>query len=290
MKSGFVAVVGRPNVGKSTLVNALVGEKVAITSPRPQTTRRTIRGILDAPDHQIVFVDTPGIHRPRTALGTRLNEVGDAALEEADAAVFVLDATGRIGPGDRLISDRLRQTETPVVCVVNKTDAGGRDDVTEQLAVAGEWDFAAYVPVSALTGENLQPIVDELVRLLPEGPKFFPEDMPTDQTEDFMVAEIIREKFLARLREELPHSLAVVVEETEVRDDGLTRIAARLIVERESQKGIVIGKGGEMIRDAGTEARHELEARLGTPVHLDLRARVEKDWQSHPAIIERLGL
>lgn len=290
MKSGFVAVVGRPNVGKSTLVNALVGEKVAITSPRPQTTRRTIRGILDADDHQIVFVDTPGIHRPRTALGTRLNEVVDSSLLDADATVFVLDATGRIGPGDRLIAERLKAAGTPVVCVVNKIDAASRDDITERLGVAGEWDFAAYVPVSALEGENLRPVVDELLVLLPEGPKFFPPDMPTDQTEDFMVAEIIREKFLARLREELPHSLAVVVEDTEVREDGLMRIQARLVVERESQKGIVIGRGGEMIRDAGTEARHELEARLGSPVHLELTARVEKDWQSHPAMIERLGM
>lgn len=285
-----MAVVGRPNVGKSTLVNALVGQKVAITSPRPQTTRRTIRGILDAEDHQIVFVDTPGIHRPRTALGTRLNAVVVSSLEEADAAVFVLDATGGIGPGDRLIAERLNASETPVVCVVNKTDAASPDDITERLGIAGEWDFHAYVPVSALEGENLQPVVEELLEVLPEGPRFFPSDMPTDQTEDFMIGEIIREKFLARLRDELPHSLAVVVDETEVRADGLTRIEARLVVERESQKGIVIGKGGTLIRDAGTEARLELEARLGTPVHLELKAKVERDWQSHPGMIERLGM
>ena len=290
MKSGFVAVVGRPNVGKSTLVNALVGQKVAITSPRPQTTRRTIRGILDAEEHQIVFVDTPGIHRPRTALGTRLNAVVASSLEEADAAVFVLEATGGIGPGDRLIAERLKGAGTPVVCVVNKTDAASLDDITERLGMAGEWDFHAYVPASALEGENLQPVVDELLEVLPEGPRFFPPDMPTDQTEDFMIGEIIREKFLARLRDELPHSLAVVVDETEVRPDGLTRIEARLVVERESQKGIVIGKGGTLIRDAGTEARLELEARLGTPVHLELKAKVEKDWQSHPGMIERLGM
>jgi len=290
VKSGFVAVVGRPNVGKSTLVNALVGEKVAITSPRPQTTRRTIRGILDAEAHQIVFVDTPGLHRPRTALGARLNSVVAAALQESDATLFVIDATGKIGPGDRLIADRLLSSPTPVVCALNKTDAASPDDIIEQLAVAGEWEFAAYVPLSALEGENLTPIVDELVALLPEGPRFFPPDMPTDQTEGFLIAEIIREKFLARLREEMPHSLAVVVDEIEVRKDGLTRIEARLIVERESQKGIVIGKGGSLIKDAGSEARVELEARLGTPVHLELRAKVEKDWQSHPAMIERLGM
>jgi GTPase len=290
VKSGFVSVVGRPNVGKSTLVNALVGEKVAITSPRPQTTRRTIRGVLDREDFQIVFVDTPGIHRPKTALGTRLNSLVSASIEESDAVLFVVEATGKIGPGDRLIAERLVASTTPVVCIVNKTDLASFDDTTERLAMAGDWDFAAYVPVSALEGDNLAPIVDELLEMLPEGPKFFPPGMPTDQTESFMIGEIIREKFLARLREEMPHSLAVMVDEIEVRPDGLTRIEARLVVERESQKGIVIGKGGSLIRDAGTEARLELEARLGTPVHLELRAKVEKDWQSHPTMIERLGM
>lgn len=290
MKSGFVSVVGRPNVGKSTLVNALVGTKVAITSERPQTTRRTIRGVLDTDDYQIVFVDTPGIHRPKTALGTRLNSLVESSIDESDAVLFVIEATGKIGPGDRRIAERLIGGSPPVVCVVNKTDAASTDDITERLMMAGEWDFAAYVPVSALEGANLEPIVEELTALLPEGPKFFPPGMPTDQTENFMIGEIVREKFLARLREEMPHSLAVMVDEVQVRADGLTRIEARLIVERESQKGIVIGKGGLLIKEAGTEARIELETRLGTPVHLELRAKVEKDWQSHPTMIERLGM
>jgi GTP-binding protein Era len=290
VKSGFVSVVGRPNVGKSTLVNALVGTKVAITSPRPQTTRRTIRGVLDREDYQVVFVDTPGIHRPKTALGTRLNSLVEASIDESDAVLFVIDATGKIGPGDRLIAERLVGATTPVVCVVNKTDVASTGDITEQLLVAGEWDFAAYVPVSARQGENLAPIVEEVTRLLPEGPRYFPPGMPTDQTETFMIGEIVREKFLARLREEMPHSLAVVVDDVRVRADGLTMIEARLIVERESQKGIVIGRGGLLIKEAGTEARVELEARLGTPVHLELRAKVEKDWQSHPTMIERLGM
>lgn len=290
MKSGFVSVVGRPNVGKSTLVNALVGTKVAITSARPQTTRRTIRGVLDTEDFQIVFVDTPGIHRPKTALGTRLNSLVEASIKESDAVLFVIEATGKIGPGDRRIAERLIGGSPPVVCVVNKTDAASAGDITERLVMAGEWDFAAYVPVSALEQANLEPIVDELTALLPEGPKFFPPGMPTDQAEDFMIAEIVREKFLSRLHEEIPHSLAVLVDDVSVRADGLTRIEARLIVERESQKGIVIGKGGMMIKEAGTEARLELEKRLGTPVHLELRAKVEKDWQSHPTMIERLGM
>jgi len=290
VKSGFVPVVGRPNVGKSTLVNALVGTKVAITSPRPQTTRSGIRGVLNADDLQVVFVDTPGVHRPRTALGTRLNAIVSASLADADAVVFVVEATGGIGPGDRLIGERLVEAGTPVVCVVNKVDAARPDDVVARLAVAGDWGFAAYVPVSALEGTNLDPIADELRELLPEGPAYFPADMPTDQTTEFLVGEIIREKFLGRLRDELPHSLAVAVEEILDQPNGVTRVVARLIVERDSQLGIVVGKGGSLIKEAGTEAREELERRLATRVHLDLRAKVVKDWQERPAAIERLGL
>lgn len=289
MRSGFVPVVGRPNVGKSTIVNALVGSKVAITSPRPQTTRNVIRGVVHRPELQIVLVDTPGVHRPRTALGERLNERVMESLAEADAALFVVDAIAPIGPGDRLIATRLLEAETPTVCVVNKTDAAGKPEITEQLVVAGEWDFAAYVPVSALDGWNLLPLIDELAALLPEGPAYFPEDMRSDQDEQFLVGEIVREKFLARLRDELPHSLAVVVEDMET-ENGLTRVAARLLVERDSQKGIVIGKGGSVLQEAGTEARHELETLLGTKVFLDLRVRVEKDWQQRPGMIERLGM
>ncbi len=290
MKSGFVAVVGRPNVGKSTLVNALVGSKVAITSPRPQTTRNTIRGILSTDEAQVVLVDTPGLHRPRTALGERLNRLVEGTLAEADAVVFVLDATGRIGPGDRLIAERLREAGTPTVVVVNKVDAASRDAVGEQLTEAGEWDFAAYVPLSALRGENLAPLVTELVGLLPEGPAYFPPGTVTDQPEELLVAELIREKFLARLREELPHSLAVLVEGIEEQPGGVVRVEARLAVERESQKGMVIGKGGALLRDAGSEARAEIEALLGARVFLDLRVRVEKDWQRRPGLIKRLGM
>jgi len=290
VKSGFVPVVGRPNVGKSTLVNSLVGTKVAITSPRPQTTRTNIRGVFNGDDIQVVFVDTPGLHRPRTALGARLNSVVGASLADADAVVFVIDATGKIGPGDRLIAGRLVAAAAPVVCVVNKSDLAEPDVVVERLAVAGEWGFAAYVPVSALEARNLDPIVDELRAMLPEGPQFFPLDMPTDQTEEFLVGEIIREKFLGRLREELPHSLAVVVEEILLQPNGITRVIAKLIVERDSQLGIVVGKGGSLIKEAGSAARVELERRLATRIHLDLRAKVVKDWQEHPGAIERLGL
>jgi GTP-binding protein Era len=290
VKSGFVAVVGRPNVGKSSLVNALVGDKVAITSPRPQTTRNTIRGILDADDLQIVLVDTPGLHRPRTALGERLNRLVEGSLAESDAVVLVLDATQRIGPGDRLIAGRLTEAGTPVVVVVNKVDIATKGAVTEQLAEAAEWGFAAYVPLSALRGENLGPLVTELRGLLTEGPAFFPPGTRTDQPEEFLIGELIREKFLARLRDELPHSLAVDLAEIVTQENGVVRVSARLIVERDSQKGIVIGKEGSLLQEAGTEARSEIEALLGAQVFLDLRVRVEKDWQRRPQMIKRLGM
>jgi GTP-binding protein Era len=294
VKSGFVPVVGRPNVGKSTLVNALVGQKVAITSTRPQTTRNAIRGVLtlhdaDNPSAQIVFVDTPGLHRPRTELGNRLNGLVYGTLAEADVVVFVIDATQPIGPGDRRIAERLGESGAQVVVVVNKTDTADRNEVASQLAEAATWDFAAYVPLSALDASNLEPLVDEIVLRLPEGPLYFDAREVSDQPEHVLVAEIVREKFLERLREELPHSLVVITEEMETRDDGLLWISARVVVERRSQRGIVIGKGGVLLRDAGTEARIELESIFGTRVHLDLRVRVEPEWQSTPELLDRLG-
>lgn len=289
--SGFVSVVGRPNVGKSTLVNALVGEKVAITSSRPQTTRNTIRGVLtdEARQTQIVFVDTPGLQKPKTALGERLNYLIYGSLAEADVALFVLDARQEVGPGDRLIAQRLVEAGAPTIVVVNKVDVATQDQVIGQLAEAGEWDFAAYVPVSALHAEGLGPIVDELVPRLPEGPFFFPPDMATDQPEQLFAAELIREKYLERLREELPHSLAVIVEGIETRDSGAVYVPATLYVERESQKGMVIGKKGNLIAEVGKEARADLEALFGASVYLDLRVKVEKDWQRREGTLDRLG-
>lgn len=289
MKSGFVAVVGRPNVGKSTLVNSAVGSKVAITSPRPQTTRNTIRGIVHGRDAQLVLVDSPGLHKPKNALGERLNRLVYGTLAESDAALFVLEATAPIGPGDRLIAKRLREAAVATVVAVNKTDVGHADQVVAQLGEAGGWDFDAYVPVSALTGENVNVVVSELAALMPDGPAYYPTDMVTDQPEQTVIAELVREKYLARLREELPHSLAIAVEDLEQRDTGVTYIAAQVIVERDSQKGIVIGKGGVMLRDVGTEARREIEALLGTPVFLELRVSVEKGWQDEPQLLDRLG-
>jgi GTP-binding protein Era len=289
MRSGFVAVVGRPNVGKSTLVNAAVGSKVAITSPRPQTTRNTIRGVVHGPDVQLVLVDSPGLHKPKNALGERLNRLVYGTLAEADAALFVLDATARIGPGDRLIASRLLEAGVDAVVAVNKTDAASRDEVVAQLAEAGEWDMAAYVPVSALEGAGVPGLIAELSALMPEGPAYFPSDMVSDQPEQLVIAELVREKYLARLREELPHSLTVVVDDIEERDGGTIYIGARVIVERDSQKGIVIGKGGDLLKTVGTEARGEIEALLGSAVFLDLRVKVEKGWQDEPQLLDRLG-
>ena len=290
-RSGFVSVVGRPNVGKSTLVNALVGHKVAITSARPQTTRNTIRGVLTLPEAnaQIVLVDTPGIHKPRTALGERLNRLVYGSLAEADAALFVIDSTQPIGPGDRRIAERLKESGVPVVLAVNKVDIADRESILLQLTVSSEFDFDAYVPISATKRDGTELIVDELLALLPAGPFFFPEDARSDQPDSFLAGEIVREKYLARLREELPHSLAVVVDEMETDDKGLLRIRATAYVEHDSQKGIAIGKGGSMIKAVGTDARGDLEHLFGTKVFLDLRVKVEKDWQRSDELLDRLG-
>ncbi len=290
-RSGFISIVGRPNVGKSTLVNALVGEKVAITSSRPQTTRNTIRGIVTLPEQnsQLVLVDTPGIHKPRTALGERLNTLVYGSLADADAALFVLDATKLIGRGDRLIAERLQQAGVPVVVAVNKVDIAGKDKILGQLGEAGEWDFEAYVPISAKKSDGLEPLVGELVGLLQPGPFFFPPDAKSDQPDELFAGELIREKYLARLRDELPHSLTVVINELETRDNGVMFIDATAYVERDSQKGMVIGKGGSLVRVVGTEARVDLEKLFGTKVFLELNVKVEKDWQRNDDLLDRLG-
>jgi GTP-binding protein Era len=290
-RSGFISVVGRPNVGKSTLVNSLVGQKVAITSSRPQTTRNTIRGVLTLtdPDRQLVLVDTPGLHRPRTALGERLNKLVYGSLAEADAAVFVLDALQEIGPGDRLIAARLAESKLATVVVVNKVDAASKLQVADSLAEAGLWDFAAYVPLSALQANGLPALIGELSERLPEGPMYFPAEAHSDQPDRLFAAELIREKYLARLAQELPHSVAVVIGDIETRDNGVVHVPATVFVERDSQKGIVIGKGGAMIRDVGAEARRDLEVLFGAKCFVDLRVRVEKDWQRRDEALDRMG-
>ena len=293
---GFAAVVGRPNVGKSTLINGLVGSKVSITSKRPQTTRLVARGILtiEGPDGgaQIVLIDTPGLHRPRTALGERLNSIAYRSLVEADCFLFVIEATGKVGPGDRRIAERLIRIgpADKVIVIVNKIDLVRKGRVAERLIEAAPWDFGAYVPVSALTGDGLDRVVGELLPRLPEGPAHYPAGTSTDQPEEVLVAETVREKLLAVMRDELPHSVAVKTETIERRKGGSIRIEASIYVERLSQKGIVIGAGGSMIRQVGMEARLDLEKTLAGPVYLDLRVKVEKDWQRYPDRIRRLGL
>ena len=283
-----MAVVGRPNVGKSTLVNRLVGSKVAITSTKPQTTRSTIRGVVNGEDFQMVLIDTPGLHRPRAEIGHRLNRMVYGTLAEADVVCFLIDAVAPIGPGDRMIAERLAEVKAPVMVVVNKLDLALPWQVPPQLEEASAWNFAGYFPVSSVTGEGLEKLVAEVVPRLPEGPALFPPGMVTDQAEEFLIAEIIREKFLDRLHDELPHSLIVRVRSMEQEED-LLRIEADVLVERSSQKGIVIGHRGEMLGASGTEARVELEAFFACRVHLQLKVKVEADWQRRPQQLDRLG-
>lgn len=282
-------MVGRPNVGKSTLVNQMVGSKVSIISTRPQTTRNTIRGVVHGDDHQIVLVDTPGLHKPRTELGSRLNQLVYGTLAESDVVVFVIDATMPIGPGDRRIAERLVEASADVLVAVNKVDTAARHETLAQLSEAAGWPFEEYFPISAKNGDGIPELMTTIVSRLPEGPQFYPDGMTTDQPEAMVIGEIVREKFLDRLRDELPHALVVRVEGMDTREDGVLEIEADVIVERNSQKGIVIGKGGSLLKMAGSEARTELESLLGTPVNLLLHVVVEKDWQRTSELLNRLG-
>lgn len=287
-RSGFVALTGRPNVGKSTLLNAFLGRKVAITSKRPQTTRNAIRGVLSGDDWQIVFVDTPGLHKPKNLLGEKLNEVVRRTIREVDAVVFMLDATQPVGTGDAFVAREIIKTGTPSICVVNKMDAVGREELVPQLTAAqGLGDWREIIPVSAVAGTNVPELQDILSSVLVEGPQFYPDGMITDQPHEVLLAEIVREKALHATRQEIPHSIAVVTEEVIERPDGVTEIRAILFVERESQKGMVIGKGGQMLKRIGTHARQDLEWILGTKVFLSLQVKVAKEWQRDPRALQR---
>jgi len=291
MRSGFCSLVGRPNVGKSTLLNQLVGEKIAITTPVPQTTRHVIRGVLNRDDAQVVFTDTPGIHKPKTLLGDRLNELARANLSSVDCIVFLLDGSSGIGRGDEFLARLLAGSPTPVIATLNKVDDFARKrqlPQLERLAAMGDW--AEVIPISARTGDNVDALADLIVARMPEGPAHFPDGQVTDQPLEQRVAEIIREKAITALREEVPHSVAVVVDELGPGESpGITAISAHLYVERDSQKGIVIGHGGEVLRTVGARAREELEPLLGTGVYLDLRVKLMKEWQRDPRKLERLG-
>lgn len=293
-RAGFVAIIGRPNAGKSTLTNALVGRKVAITSDRPETTRRVIRAIVTREDGQAILVDTPGMHRPRTLLGERLGDMVRDSLEDVDAVVMCLPANERIGPGDRYIFEMAKKTKAPVVAAITKTDLVAPTEVATKIAEVSEaYDFAEIVPVSAVAGNQVEDLAGVVVAQLPPSPPLYPLDAVTDQSEEVMISELIREAGLADLREELPHSLAVTIDEmqetTTRAGEPLLRIHASLHVERNSQKGIIIGKKGARLSQIGRAARQSIQQLFGSKVYLDLHVRVSKDWQRDPKMLNRLG-
>lgn len=292
-RSGFVTFVGRPNVGKSTLTNALVGEKVAITSEKPQTTRRAIRGIVNRPGGQLVVVDTPGIHRPRTLLGQRLNDLVEQVLGDVDVIAFCAPATEKVGPGDRRIAESLSgYPRAKKVALVTKTDAASRDQITERLlevdALREDWD--AVIPLSAVTNDQLDVLCDELLGLMPVGPALYAEGVVTDETLEDRIAEIIREAALHGVRDELPHSIAVTIDDVAPREaSDLTDVWANIVVERDSQKAIIIGRKGSRLADVGARARAGIEPLVGGRVYLSLHVRVAKEWQRDPKQLGRLG-
>jgi GTP-binding protein Era len=290
-RSGFVALVGRPNSGKSTLTNAVVGTKVAITSDTPQTTRHRLRAVLDRDDAQMVIVDTPGLHKPHDALGEELNRSALKALEDVDVVALLIDATKPVGEGDRWVAAHVAKTRAKKLLVITKADLAKGDQLGRQLEAAKTLvNFDDEVICSAVSGFNLEGFTEAVVRFLPMGPRWFPRDMPTDQSLEVMIAEFVREKILRMTHDEVPHAVGVVLDELEyVAKTDLTRIFATIFVERDSQKGILIGKGGEMVRAIGTEARVDLERLLGGRVFLDLKVKVKKDWRRDAAQIRRFG-
>jgi GTP-binding protein Era len=288
-RAGFACFVGRPNAGKSTLTNALVGQKIAITSSQPQTTRHTIRGVVHRPDSQLVLVDTPGLHRPRTLLGERLNDLVRETWSEVDVIGLCLPANEEIGRGDRFISGEIASLKATVIAVVTKTDLVDRGTLAKRLMQVSELgEFAEIVPVSAVAGDQVDTLTEVMTRYLPESPQLYPDHMITDEPENVLMAEMIREAALEGVREELPHSIAVLIEE--VQPEGrVTKVYADIYVERPSQKAIVIGQGGSRLKDVGSRARVQIEELLGTRVYLDLHVRVAKDWQRDPKQLRKLG-
>ena len=288
-RAGFACFVGRPNAGKSTLMNAIVGQKIAITSNRPQTTRHVIRGVLHRPDAQLILVDTPGLHRPRTLLGGRLGDLVRQTWSEVDVIGLCMPADEEVGRGDRFIAAEIAGLKATLVAVVTKADLVSREKLARRLLAVQELgQFADIVPVSAVTGAQLDELTDVLVGHLPPSPRLYPDGMLTDEPEQVLIAELVREAALEGVRDELPHSIAVVVEEM-IPEDGLTKIYADVYVERQSQKAIVIGARGSRLKAVGTAARTQIEELLGTRVYLDLHVRVAKDWQRDPRQLRKLG-
>lgn len=289
-KSGFVSIVGRPNVGKSTLLNRFVGQKIAIMSDKAQTTRNKIQGVVTSDHSQIVFIDTPGIHKPKHALGDFMVRTAKRTIPDVDVVLFMVNATQKIGPGDRFVIDLLKRTEEPVFLVINKIDQVHPDELPDIVAsYEDEYNFAEIVPISALEGNNVDRLYELIESYLQEGPQYYPDDQVTDHPERFIIAEFIREKVLHHTREEIPHSVAVAIEKIEREENGKLHIMANVIVERSSQKGILIGKGGTMMKRVGTEARRDIERLLGSKVYLELWVKVQKDWRNKQVHLRELG-
>jgi GTP-binding protein Era len=290
-RAGFVAMAGRPNAGKSTLLNQIVGEKVAIVSPRPQTTRRAIRGVATGEDWQLVVVDLPGVQRPRDALTERMQRRMESEMRDSDAALFVLNGDQEVGPGDRFIAEAIKKSGLPTITVLNKLDLLDRSRAVRRLEAAAALEVQGEIfPVSAKTGEGVKLVVSALTELLPEGPFMYPPEDRTDMSLEVRLAEIVREKILLRTHDEIPHAVEVQVDEIEEREDGLLTVHAHAWAETESQKGILVGKGGQMVRSVGTAARREMELLLGRKVFLDLTVRVRRGWRSDEGLLDRLGI
>lgn len=289
-KSGFVSLVGRPNVGKSTLLNRLVGQKIAIMSDKAQTTRNKIQGIYTTEKEQIIFIDTPGIHKPKHRLGDFMVRTALSTINEVDVVLFLVNVTEKRGPGDNFVIEKLRTVESPVFLVLNKIDQVHPDELLPIIEDYNEqMDFQEIIPISATEGNNVERLVETINKYLPEGPQFYPEDQVTDHPEYFIVSELIREKVLERTREEVPHSVAVVVEGMKREDDQKVLVEATIIVERKSQKGIIIGKGGKMLKDIGMNARKDIEALLGDRIFLDLYVKVQNDWREKQFYLRDYG-
>lgn len=289
-KSGFVAIVGRPNVGKSTLMNQVIGQKIAIMSDKPQTTRNKIHGVYTTEDVQIVFLDTPGIHKPNSKLGNYMMKAAESALQEVEAVLFLTDVTEPIGGGDRYIMEQLKKVKTPVFLVLNKIDKIHPEAILPVIEKYRKLlDFAEIVPVSALQGNNVNALLEQLSRYLPEGPMYYPADQVTDHPEQFVCAELIREKILQMTREEVPHSIAVEIESMGVGANGVVNIGAVIYVERDSQKGIIIGKSGSFLKEIGKLARQDMEKLLGSKIFLELWVKVNKDWRNRESVLKSLG-
>lgn len=291
-KSGFISIIGRPNVGKSTFLNQVLGKKIAIMSDKPQTTRNKIQGVITDADSQTIFIDTPGIHKPKHELGKFMTDLALGTLNEVDAIMFMVNATEKIGKGDRFILEFLKAVKQPVYLVINKIDLLKKEELLTVIAAfKEEHDFAGIIPISALTGENIDTLLSVMKEMLPEGPQFYPSEYVTDHPERFIISELIREKVLHLTHEEVPHSVAVIIDKIEKSPDGknLIDVMATIIVERSSQKGILIGKGGKMLKDIGSLARKDITNLLGTKIYLELWVKVQKDWRNKKLYLNDFG-